>query len=94
MHRPTATSSLNHGSHQLSSTVRRDDVVDGRSFPRGQEVVDDDNVLMVDDLNTSPQSLSDDLLVGGANYGDLYLKEDGELSDTSELHHSQGLQPQ
>ena len=84
-HQPTATSSLNHGSHRLSSTVRRDDVVDGRNFPQGQEVVDDGDVLMVDDLDTSLQSLSDDLLVGGASYGDLHLKEDGELSDISEL---------
>ena len=84
-HQPTATSSLNHGSHRLSSTARCDDVMDGRSFPRGQEVVDDDDVLMVDDLDTSPQSLSDDLLVGGASYGGLHLKDDGELSDISEL---------
>ena len=91
-HQPAATSSFNHGSsHQLSSsTARRDDVMGGRSFPRGQEVVDandDDDVLMVDDLDTSPQSLSDDLLVSGASsYGNLRLKEeDGELSDISEL---------
>ena len=89
---PAATSSLKHGgSHRVhSSTSRYADVMGGRSFPRGQEVVDandDDDVLMVDDLDTSPQSLSDDLLVGGASsYGNLRLKEeDGELSDVSEL---------
>ena len=100
-HQPAATSSLNHGSsHQLSSsTVRRDDVMGGRSFPRGQEVMDanddDDDVLMVDDLDTSPQSLSDDLLVGGASsYGDLRLNEEGgELSDISELLVVQPPQP-
>jgi hypothetical protein len=61
--------------------------MDGWSFPRGQEVMDDDDsdVLMADDLDTSPQNLSDDLLVGGASYGDLRLQEDGELSDISEL---------
>ena len=49
-------------------------------------MVDDDDVLMVGDLDTSPHSLSDDLLVGGASYGgDLHLQEDGALSDTSEL---------
>lgn len=79
-HRPTATSSRNRGSshHLSSSTARRDDVMDGWSFPRGQEVVEDDDVLMVDDLD----SLSDDLLVGGASYGDTHLQGDGELSDT------------
>jgi hypothetical protein len=46
---------------------------------------DDNDVLMADDLDTSPQNLSDDLLVGGASYGDLRLQDDGELSDISEL---------
>jgi hypothetical protein len=61
--------------------------MDGWSFPRGQEVMDDDDndVLMADDLDTSPQNLSDDLLVGGASYGDLHLQEDGELSNISLL---------
>ena len=85
IHQPAATSSLNHGSHRRSSTARRDDVVDGQSFPRGREAMDDDDVLMVGDLDASPHSLSDDLLVGGASYGDLHLQEDGELSDVSEL---------
>ena len=52
----------------------------------GLSLDDDKDVLMVDDLDTSPRSLSDDLLVGGASYGDLcHLQEDGEVSDVSEL---------
>ena len=79
----TATSSRYHGgnSHRLSSSAtRHDDVMDGWSLD------DDKDVLMADDLDASPQNLSDDLLLGGASYGDLcHLQEDGELSDISEL---------
>ena len=81
--RHTHTSSPNHGGHR-SASARHGDVMDGRSFPRGQEVMDDD-VMMVGDLDVSPHSLSDELAGGGVSYGDLHMQEDGELSDISEL---------
>ena len=81
-HQPT-TGSLNHGDHRSAST-RHGDVMDGRSFSRGQEVVDDD-VMMVGDLDVSTHSLSDELVGGGVSYGDVHMQEDGELSDISEL---------
>ena len=37
----------------------------------GWSLDDDKDVLMVDDLDTSLQNLSNDLLVGRASYGDL-----------------------
>ena len=81
-HQPT-TGSLSHGGHR-SASARHGDVMDGRSFPRGQEVVDDD-VMMVGDLDVSTHSLSDELVGGGVSYGDVHMQEDGELSDISEL---------
>ena len=56
-HQPTATSSLNHGSHRLSSTSRRDDVMDRRSFSWGQEVVDDDDDFISSLLGVSSSSI-------------------------------------